>query len=61
VLEEAAMTRAQIIAITRQAIRRVLANRTGVVPMQERHRERLVELKRQRDEQREAELRLPTR
>jgi len=38
------MTRAQIVAVTANAVRRVLANKTAVTPVKERHRRRLAEL-----------------
>jgi hypothetical protein len=42
------MTRAQIVAITRNAVNRVLTNKIAMPPIEERHLQRLAELKRER-------------
>jgi DNA transposition AAA+ family ATPase len=49
------MTRVQIIAVAREAVRRVLTNKIGVVPVQERHRLRLRELQQLRRQQEAAD------
>jgi len=53
------LTRAQIIAFSREMVRRVLTNETGVAPVQEKHVERLKQLKTESEKARQASERTP--
>lgn len=45
------MTRAQIVAFTKETVRRVLANEIGVLPLQRRHRKRFAELQKEKEKE----------
>jgi methylphosphotriester-DNA--protein-cysteine methyltransferase len=53
------LTKAQIIAFSREMVRRVLTNETGVAPAQENHAERLKQLKAEAEKARQEAERAP--
>jgi hypothetical protein len=51
------LTRAQIVAFTKETVRRVLMNETGIAPRSDKHVQRLAELKAEEEARQEEERR----